>query len=142
MLESWGLQGLHRHLQLVQAEYHRRRALSPAAMEQHLAGLITWIVPDAGMFYWLNILDEHDTTELVADLMDHKRCVLIPPSGLKPARLNPGLAWGFARTGDGRVMMMPGAVFSVTNSPSSFIRTSFAYATDDEIVEGFRYEKL
>ena len=36
-------------------------------------------------------------------------------------------------------MMMPGAVFSVTNSPSSFIRTSFAFATDEEIVEGFRY---
>lgn len=36
-------------------------------------------------------------------------------------------------------MMMPGAVFSVTESPSSYIRTSFAYADDKDIVEGFRY---
>ena len=38
--------------------------------------------------------------------------------------------------------MMPGAVFSVTESPSSYIRTSFAYADDKDIVEGFRYAVL
>ena len=73
MLNHWGRDGFHRHLQNVQAEYHRRRALTLKAIEDYLTGIATWIVPDAGMFFWIKIHNEEDTTEMIADLMDHKR---------------------------------------------------------------------
>ena len=74
MLTTWGKDGFHKHLQTVQAEYHRRRALTEQALRQHMTGIATWILPEAGMFYWIRLLEEPDTTELIADLMDHKRC--------------------------------------------------------------------
>jgi hypothetical protein len=39
-------------------------------------------------------------------------------------------------------MMMPGSVFSVSGAASSYIRTSYAYASDAHIDEGFRYAQL
>jgi DNA-binding transcriptional MocR family regulator len=72
MMKQWGAEGFHRHLQLVQAEYHRRRALTLAALARHVADVATWIVPQAGMFVWMCIPSEPDTAELVAELMDEK----------------------------------------------------------------------
>ena len=144
MFKLWGRDGFHRHLQNVQAEYHRRRAIALRAIEAHLTGLASWIVPEAGMFFWINIHNEKDTTDMIAELMDVKRYgggvlragrqVPEAPSSWegRPILTGPTAA-------SSRVMMMPGAVFSVTESPSSYIRTSFAYADEADIVEGFRY---
>lgn len=50
ILCAWGDDGLHSHLQKVQAAYAARAAALHAALEKELTGLARWTTPTAGMF--------------------------------------------------------------------------------------------
>lgn len=52
LLKRWGYQGFLDHVARVAEFYRQKRDVFQAAMEQHLAGLAEWSVPEAGMFMW------------------------------------------------------------------------------------------
>jgi len=108
LLVEWGEQGLHRHLQRLQAEYARRAALVVKEAEAQLQGLAEWAAPRAGMFLWLRVLDVEDTEALMAQLETHK------------------------------VVLVPGRFFSFHDAPSPCFRLCFASAGDEALVEGVR----
>ena len=81
------------------------------AAERHLAGLATWKVPSAGMFFWFDLSPSGVTDSA--------------PLILEKAR-------------DAKVLLAPGSAFATTGGPSSFARAAFSIASDGVIDEALR----
>lgn len=77
MLEAWGEEGFQGHVRAMQAEYSQRAAVVQAAAERHLAGLVEWQPPAAGMFLWLRLLHVPDARTIL-DALKASGVVLIP----------------------------------------------------------------
>jgi len=66
LMTQWGDAGLIKHIRdTVQATYRAKLKASAAACDKHLSRLATWMVPRAGMFLWLNLLNVDDSRALV-----------------------------------------------------------------------------
>jgi DNA-binding transcriptional MocR family regulator len=52
LLQHWGYEGFATHTRYVADFYRVKRDIFVRALEKHLAGLVEWIVPEAGMFIW------------------------------------------------------------------------------------------
>jgi DNA-binding transcriptional MocR family regulator len=79
LLEHWGEAGFEGHVRDMQREYGRRASIITQAAAEHLQGLATWDVPEAGMFLWLKLTveglaDAGDTL----DLLKEKKVVVVP----------------------------------------------------------------
>ncbi|KAJ1865144.1 hypothetical protein LPJ73_000098 [Coemansia sp. RSA 2703] len=53
--EVWGMDGWNAHLQELRTVYTKRRNMFIQMVEKHLAGLVEYSVPMAGMFVWMKI---------------------------------------------------------------------------------------
>ncbi|KAJ2810213.1 hypothetical protein H4S07_002795 [Coemansia furcata] len=53
--DTWGFDGWEAHLRELRALYTLRRNLFIQAVDRHLAGLVEYTVPTAGMFLWMKI---------------------------------------------------------------------------------------
>ncbi|KAJ2896749.1 hypothetical protein IWW38_001928 [Coemansia aciculifera] len=53
--DAWGIDGWEAHLRDLRATYTLRRNLFIQAVNKHLAGLVEFTVPTAGMFLWMKI---------------------------------------------------------------------------------------
>ncbi|KAJ2782444.1 Aromatic/aminoadipate aminotransferase 1 [Coemansia interrupta] len=53
--DVWGMDGWNAHLQELRSVYTRRRNIFIQMVEKHLAGLVEYSVPMAGMFVWMKI---------------------------------------------------------------------------------------
>ena len=110
MLERWGDAGLHRHVSGVQAAYRRRCAVALRAAKQHLDGLARWEAPEGGMFLWVELLGVRSAEALLEQMTAERVCVV------------------------------PGSYFSASDTPPEmpFVRISFAFASEEVLIEGFR----
>ncbi len=52
VLSRWGYKGFMDHTTRVSQFYRQKRDVFQAAMEHHLAGIVEWVKPEAGMFMW------------------------------------------------------------------------------------------
>jgi 2-aminoadipate transaminase len=77
-------------------------------LETHLAGIATWSRPQGGLFVWVRLPEEFDTTELLA------------------AAQAAGVTY------------LPGRNFSPTGKGSNYLRLSFAYLSPEQIREGIQ----
>ena len=111
LLQSWGLARYHEQLNTVKEFYRSRREVMRQAAERHLAGLATWKVPSAGMFFWFDLSPSGVTDSA--------------PLILEKAR-------------DAKVLLAPGSAFATTGGPSSFARAAFSIASDGVIDEALR----
>jgi DNA-binding transcriptional MocR family regulator len=110
-------QGLHAHLQRLQASYAARCAALCAAADKHLGpSRATWLMPSAGMFLWLRLTC---ATPHVSGVVDTE------------TELQPLL-------GEYKVAAVPGARFSAQPLRSPFLRLSFASATDTQFEAGMQ----
>ncbi|KAJ2038689.1 hypothetical protein H4S03_002179 [Coemansia sp. S3946] len=53
--DTWGFDGWEAHLRELRAVYTLRRNLFIQAVDRHLAGLVEYTVPTAGMFLWMKV---------------------------------------------------------------------------------------
>ena len=104
ILREYGDQGLHSHIDSVQAFYRAQRDHMIAAIERHLTGLVRYSVPQAGMFMWVESVHHRDTHQLIKEGGPQKK-----------------------------VLAVSGQSFVPDDTPSSFIRLSFSTATPEEM---------
>ncbi|KAJ2237213.1 hypothetical protein IWW45_001150 [Coemansia sp. RSA 485] len=103
--DAWGMDGWNAHLRQLRASYAQRRDLFVQMVDRHLAGLVEYTVPAAGMFLWMKIrfgpAADADPSVMSRLLEAMKKC---------------------------GVMMAPGMPFSSTGpSPSDhYLRAAFA----------------
>jgi len=107
MRDLGGEGGLHDHLQQLQCTYARRRDCLLMACDQHLQGLCRWNAPHFGMFLWLEVLCNVNTSKIINTLISEYGIAMVPGSG-------------FRASGS-----------SEADSGNAFFRLSFSLVTED-----------
>ncbi len=97
---------LREHLPRVRARYRLQRDAMHAALQRHLPAGCRWQLPSGGMFFWVELGGERDTTALL------------------PQAVARGMAY------------VPGAPFYCSAPRRDTLRLSFVTATPDEIDMG------
>lgn len=66
------------HLSLLRKEYAHRRDAMLAALEESMPFGARWTRPDAGLFIWLDLPNEVDTSQLLAHAVQTERLAFLP----------------------------------------------------------------
>jgi 2-aminoadipate transaminase len=66
------------HLQRLCEEYGRRRDTMLSALDHYFPSEATWTRPAAGMFVWVTLPEEVDTTELLSVAVEQEKVAFIP----------------------------------------------------------------
>jgi len=111
LLNEYGQEGFLKRGESVAKFYENRCNTMLRAAERHLTGVVEWKNPSGGMFLWLKMLTVNDTRKLVTGDLVLKKMV----------------------------RLTPGNIFMCDDSkPTPFVRASFSWAKEEEMVEGFR----
>jgi 2-aminoadipate transaminase len=98
--------GLARHIELLRADYKRRRDAMGAALEAEMPEGVTWTRPDGGFFTWLTLPPRLDVERLMT------------------------------RAADERVVVMPGTACFTDGRGTHNIRLAWSLQPPDRITEG------
>jgi kynurenine/2-aminoadipate aminotransferase len=104
LLKHWGENGWNEHIRQVCLFYARRRDAFIARIEKHLKGLVSYTVPEAGMFVYFKCHGIANTKPMVE-----------------------------VRGKEAKVLLVPGQAFSPNDVPSDCVRASFSTASDEEM---------
>ena len=83
-LQIWGIEGFMNHVESIEAFYQRRRDIMLEAANKHLTGLVTWSVPDGGMFLWMQVPQVTDTWDMLLKRGLSKNIMLLPGHAFMP----------------------------------------------------------
>jgi 2-aminoadipate transaminase len=97
---------LEPHLEAISATHGERCDAMLGALEEHLSGIARWSKPEGGVFVWVSLPDQIDTTEMFHQAIEKK------------------------------VAYIPGGVFSVDGSTKNALRLNFSNVTPETIREG------
>ncbi|KAJ2746314.1 hypothetical protein GGI20_001436 [Coemansia sp. BCRC 34301] len=117
--DTWGIDGWEAHLRELRAMYTLRRNLFIQAVDKHLAGLVEYTVPTAGMFLWMKInlgSAAADSTAMPRLLGSMKKC------GVMMAPDTPFSSTGPTTT----VVELPAG-----GAPERYLRAAFALVDTD-----------
>ncbi|KAI3651072.1 hypothetical protein MP228_004553 [Amoeboaphelidium protococcarum] len=101
-----------KHCYQVASFYESRCQVLVAACKQHLPGNVTYTIPQAGMFLWLNL--HCDTRSLIKEKAVESKVLLLPG-----------------------IEFVPNHHIDTALS-STFVRASFSSASEEDLVEGIR----
>ncbi len=104
LLTHWGVDGWNGHIRSVCLFYARRRDVFVALVEKHLKGMVTYTVPEAGMFVYFKLHGIENSKTLVME-----------------------------RALQALVLLVPGQAFSPNDTPSDCVRASFSTASDADM---------
>ncbi|THG97515.1 hypothetical protein EW026_g4486 [Hermanssonia centrifuga] len=114
VLSRWGYKGFMDHTTRVSQFYRQKRDVFQAAMEHHLAGIVEWVKPEAGMFMWFKLMvDAGDGTG------DSN-------SVIRTTALERG------------VLALPGTVFYPNGRKSAYVRASFSQLDEEQVNEALK----
>ncbi|KAJ3274095.1 hypothetical protein HDV01_003588 [Terramyces sp. JEL0728] len=88
ILNSWGIDGFVQHTRQITEYYKQRRDIFQKALQKHLAGLATWNLPDAGLFFWIKLNNVKDTFDLINSKAMESKVILLPGVEFLPLRGN------------------------------------------------------
>ena len=92
------------HCDFVRKFYEKQCQIFLRAADKHLKGLAEWNEPKAGMFVWLKLLGVEDSEAFINE-----------------------------KAREAKILLVPGRSFSPTDSTSSYVRATFATATEEQI---------
>lgn len=72
------------HVEGLRAEYRRRRDAMLGALERHMPDGVRWYPPSAGIFVWLELPGESDTTELLREAIAEWKVAFCPGRAFSP----------------------------------------------------------
>lgn len=87
ILDAWGYDGFWRHTEAVSAFYRERRDVFEAAMRRHLDGLVDWVAPESGMFFWFRLKlsgDAQDSEEIIRNKAFKNGVLALPGTSFMP----------------------------------------------------------
>jgi 2-aminoadipate transaminase len=96
------------HIQTIRRVYSERREVMLRAMEEHFPEGVAWTRPSGGLFLWVMLPEEINTTELLKVAIEHK------------------------------VAFVPGAAFHPKGGGQNTMRLNFSYCKPEVINEGIR----
>lgn len=96
------------HIHTIRRVYSERRDVMLRAMEEHFPEGVTWTRPDGGLFLWVMLPEEIDTTELLKTAIEHK------------------------------VAFVPGRSFHPHGDGMNTMRLNFSYCKPEVINEGIK----
>jgi DNA-binding transcriptional MocR family regulator len=99
---------LNAHIAMLRNVYRERRDTMLKALPTTVPQGTTWTVPEGGMFVWLRLPGETDTSEVLKEALTHN------------------------------VAFVPGAPFFATNPDTATFRMSFTTNPPEEITEGMQ----
>jgi 2-aminoadipate transaminase len=83
VISAWLAAGhLPAHLELLRAEYRRRRDAMLAALDAHFPSEIRWNQPTSGMFVWVELPDGLDAAELLRTAVETEGVAFSPGAAL------------------------------------------------------------
>ena len=97
---------LDRHVQLIQKVYHERRDTMLDALSEHMPNEVHWTRPQGGLFLWLTLPEQINTTEMLSEAIAEK------------------------------VAYVPGEFFFVDGSGQNTMRLNFSFSNPEKINEG------
>jgi 2-aminoadipate transaminase len=97
---------LARHVPSIRATYHARRDVMLKALEQHMPKGVSWTRPAGGMFVWMELPADVDSTELLQSALEQK------------------------------VAFVPGGSFYAKGGGSNTMRLNFSQSSPERIAEG------
>jgi 2-aminoadipate transaminase len=97
---------LARHVPSIRATYHARRDVMLKALEQHMPKGVSWTRPAGGMFVWMELPADVDSTELLQSALEQK------------------------------VAFVPGGSFYANGGGSNTMRLNFSHSSPERIAEG------
>lgn len=96
------------HLENLKPACRNRCQAMNAALEEYLGDIAQWMEPEGGIFLWVTLPDQLDTSDIFRDAIEEK------------------------------VAYIPGSVFSESEGYHNTMRLNFANLEPDEITEGIR----
>ncbi|KAF8176239.1 PLP-dependent transferase [Mycena galopus ATCC 62051] len=111
LLSAWGVEGFLAHTRAVSEFYGAKRDVFEAAMQRHLTGLVEWVPPQSGLFFWFKLLipGEDDSGRVVR-------------------------TQAFERG----VLALPGTVFLPNGRATAYVRAAFSLLSAEEVDEALR----
>lgn len=97
---------LDRHVQLIQKVYHERRDTMLDALSEHMPNEVHWTRPQGGLFLWLTLPEQINTTEMLSEAIAEK------------------------------VAYVPGEFFFVDGSGQNTMRLNFSFSNPEKINDG------
>jgi 2-aminoadipate transaminase len=97
---------LDRHVPTIRATYHARRDAMLEALERYMPKEVIWTHPSGGMFIWLTLPTQIDTTELLQVSLEQ------------------------------RVAFVPGTPFYANGGGTNTMRLNFSHSAPERITEG------
>ncbi len=85
LLDQWGIEGFKSHIQKVKDFYSQKRDVTLKAAEKHLTGLAEWSPPSAGMFIWFKLNGISDTENLIQEKAVKAKVVMVPGKVFSPS---------------------------------------------------------
>lgn len=74
---------LQPYLEFLRKEYSERRDIMHESLEKHMPSDVSWVRPDGGFYYWLNLPDHWDATEIMTRSI-HKGAVFVTGKTFDP----------------------------------------------------------
>ena len=71
-------EGLDTHLSMLRHEYRTRRDAMAQALREHFPTAAKWGTPDQGVFFWVELPHDVDTTALLANALRKERVAFLP----------------------------------------------------------------
>lgn len=99
---------LEEHVPLIRALYRERRDAMLAALEEYFPDLVHWTCPQGGLFLWVTVPEQVDTTVLLRDALEQQ------------------------------VAFVPGVSFHAQGNVTNTLRLNFSNVSVDRIAEGVR----
>ncbi|KAJ3049550.1 hypothetical protein HK097_009467 [Rhizophlyctis rosea] len=78
LLKRWDIGGFISHADSVARFYATKRDVFLESANRHLTGLAKWTPPDAGMFFWIELLRIADSSDLIKTKAMEKKVLLVP----------------------------------------------------------------
>jgi len=118
LLESWGYDTFKMHVEAVSSFYRQKRDVFERALSKHLAGLVEWNTPQAGLFFWFKLLlnpteegeEQEGDSESVIRTQAFERGVLV----------------------------LPGTVFLPNGRKTAYVRASFSLLGEEDVDEALK----
>jgi 2-aminoadipate transaminase len=99
---------LERHIPVIRSIYRARRDAMCAALEAYMPAEVRWNRPHGGMFVWLTLPEQIDTTRLLSASLEH------------------------------HVAFVPGTTFFANGGGHNTMRLNFSHPTSERITEGIK----
>ncbi|EGC28569.1 hypothetical protein DICPUDRAFT_44091 [Dictyostelium purpureum] len=76
LFEQWGQEGFDKQVSRVQEQLIERRDKMKQLIDKHLDGLVTYRVPDCGLYYWIKLNDVECSLKFFRNILHDKKVYL------------------------------------------------------------------